>query len=423
VRLSRSTAPTAGPAWPTRAVHLGPGAFFRAHQAWCTSVAGDGWGIAAVGRSAPSVTDLGEQDGLCSLLVRAPGGDRVELVRSVSEVATLAGLPGLLRDPSVAVVTLTITEAGYAPGSPVLTALAAALEERMSVTGGAPLSVVPCDNLAAAGRVVAERLLAAAPGLAEPAATGGLAFVSTVVDRITPAATDADRAAAAALLGLDDEAAVVTEPAFEWVIEDRFPGGRPAWERGGAQLVADPAPWSIRKLRVLNAAHSLLAYAGGASGYAHVHEAAADTALMAGVTALWDEATAWMPGDAAALVDEAYRRGLLARWSNARLPHRLAQIAANGSAKLTQRVVPTLLAAGAAAPASAEVVGAWVAHLRGATPFAVHDARAGELAPVRDAGSILEAARRALAVLAPELADAAGLAAVVAEAADRYRSR
>jgi fructuronate reductase len=422
VRLDRRTWP-AGPPWPVRAVHLGPGAFFRAHQAWCTSLAGDGWGIAAVGRSAASTSALVVQDGLCTALVRGPAGDDVRVLGAVSTAATLQGLSALLREPTVGVVTLTITEAGYAEGSLVPAALAAALEERLAATGGAPIAVVSCDNLAGNGRVLAERVLAVAPVLTGPATSGELTFPSTVVDRITPAVTAADLAAVEAALGLEDRAAVVTEPTLEWVLEDAFPGGRPQWERAGARLVDDVAPWSVRKLRVLNAGHSLLAYAGGARGHRWVHEAIADPELLDAVRGLWSEAVAWMPPAASALVDGPYLGHLLDRWANARLPHALAQIAADGSAKLVERVAPTLRSGGASCPWSAAVVGAWVAHLRGATPFEARDVGTGTATAVAGVATLDGAARAALDALDPALDAIGGLRTAVAAAAARYLSR
>lgn len=417
-RLSRRTWP-APPPDPVRQVHLGPGAFFRAHPAWCTALAGDGWGIAAVGRTPASTAALAEQGGLYGVLVRGEGGDRARVLGAVSATADLTGLGALLADPAVAVVTLSVTEAGYAPGSPVLAALAAALARR----GEAPLALVPCDNVAGSGPLLRDRLLALAPGLAPLVDDGTLTCPSTVVDRITPAATDQDRRTAAGLLGVDDRALVVTEPDLEWVVEGDFPAGRPAWERAGARVVADARPFATRKLRILNAGHSLLAYAGGAAGHRHVHEAAADPRLRGAVEALWAEATRWMAPAEAAVVDRAYLDGVLRRWSNARLPHPLAQIAADGAAKLGQRAAPTLLAAaaaGVAAPATCGLVAAWVSSLRGATPLVAPDAREAELGRVRR-GPPAAAARAALAVLDPRLAGEASVVAAVAAQVPRSR--
>ena len=386
-----------------RQVHFGPGAFFRAHTAWYAAHADPDWGVAAVAPRSPAAIDqLGPQDGLYTLMVRGPDGDRLEVVPSVSgvQVAADGGWRDLLTRPEVAVVTLTVTEAGYQPGAPVLRLLADALLRRVEA-GGPPLSVMSCDNISANGPLLA-RLLgeAAPPAVRDWIDAGGCAFPSSVVDRITPAATPADRADVQAELGLEDRAATVTEPWTEWVVEDRFPAGRPDWPAAGALVVSDVTPYSQRKLRLLNGGHSLLAYVGGARGYLYVHEAAADEALQSEVRALWDEALEWM--------DPASRPGLddwlaqvRVRWANSRLPHRLEQIATDGSTKLAERVVPTIRAAverGASAPVAESLFAAWIAHLRGATPFAVHDARIAELGPVMN-GSPAVAARTALEVL------------------------
>lgn len=395
-----------------RQLHFGPGAFFRAHTAWFTAHADSGWGIAAVApRSPVAVDDLSPQDGLYSLTVRGPTADRVEVVPSVSAVyaATDPEWIDLLTRPEVAVVTLTVTEAGYRPGSGVLTLLAAGLLRRVG-QGGPPLAVISCDNISANGPLLARRLADATDApVRDWIQAGGCAFPSSVVDRITPAATPGDRAGAQARLGLEDRGATVTEPWAEWVVEDRFPAGRPDWPAAGALIVDDSAPYSQRKLRLLNGGHSVLAYTGGARGHLYVHEAAADQAVESEVQALWDEAMRWMDPSALRGVED-WLTQVRSRWANARLPHRLEQIATDGSTKLAERVVPTIRAAresGHSAPAAERLVAAWIAHLRGATPFPAHDARLGELGPVIS-GSPAIATGAALTVLGvgddPELA-------------------
>lgn len=205
-----------------------------------------------------------------------------------------------------------------------------------------------------------------------------------MVDRIVPAVTAGDLDRVAAAIGLRDEGAIVTEPFRQWVIEDRFAGPRPRWEVAGAQLVADVAPYEAAKLRLLNGAHSALAYLGLLAGHAYVHEAIANPAIAATVwQLLCDEAVASVAPAAGQDLD-AYADALLARFRNAALPHRLAQIATDGSQKIPQRWLEPLAinaAAGRRCPATLRALAAWLIHVRGrgaavADPLAVQLAAA-----------------------------------------------
>ncbi len=447
VRLSRTAA-----APPVRMVHLGLGNFFRAHQAWYTAAAPDAadWGIAAfTGRSAALADALNGQDGLYTLVVRAADGDSCEVVGSV-----VAAHPGAdvdawydyLAPPEVRIVTLTVTEAAYLRGpdggldvtrtdlradlaalrrdpraavATVPARLVAGLAARQAANAG-PLTVVSCDNLPDNGAVTA-RVVADLAALLNPALAGwirdSVSFVTTMVDRITPATTGDDTRSVAAQTGRADAAPVVTEPYTEWVLSGDFPGGRPAWEAAGARFVADVTPYERRKLWLLNGGHSLLAYAGGALGHETVEQAVTDPRCRRRLEQWWDEAARHLPLPAEEVA--AYRAALITRWSNPRIQHRLAQIAADGSLKLPVRVVPVLRAERAAGrmPAGAvRAVAAWIAHLRGAGA-PVKDAAADA---VRSAatGSPEEATRRVLALLDPDLAVDDALLAEVASALD-----
>jgi fructuronate reductase len=415
-----------GPAAPVRLVHLGPGAFFRAHPAWYTELAGDGWGIAAVTpRSDDLVGVLGAQDGLYTVLVRAPDVDSALVVGSISAVVSGRDptWTELLARPEVGAVTLTVTEAGYRPDSPTLAALLDGLDRRRQA-GAGPLTLVSCDNLSGNGRVLADLLL----GLAQRRRPDLAAFVEaqcsfpdTVVDRITPAARPEDLAAVERLTGFRDDAAVVTEPFSEWVLEDRFPAGRPAWETAGARFVDDVRPFQDRKLRLLNAGHSLLAYLGGPRGHAFVHQAVADPTVHGELLALWAEARRYL-GPAAGVGAGEYCEVVEGRWSNARLPHSLAQIGADGSLKLRQRLVPTVLAArdaGVVPGAAARVLGAWIAHLRGHGSLPFHDRQADQLAGVHDS-PLDVAVRLALEVIDARFADDRELRTEVTSAARSF---
>ena len=435
-RLSRRSG-DGRPAAPIRLVHLGLGNFFRAHQAAYTAAAPDAadWGIAAfTQRSTALPQALTGQDGLFAVISRSAEGDRATVVDSLSRAhpgAAHRAWLAAVADPAVAVLTLTVTEAGYLttadghledtdavqadlavlradPRAPVATMparLVAGLLARRAAAGG-PLAVLSCDNLPANGAVTAavvgEFAARLDPSLADR--MGELvSFPSSVVDRITPATTDEDIAAAARLTGRYDAAPVVGEPFTEWVITGDFPAGRPDWAAAGVRFVADLAPFQQRKLALLNGGHSLLAYAGSARGHATIAEAVADPVCRGWLEGWWDEAARHLPGRAAEIT--GYRRALLDRFDNPRIEHRLAQIAKDGSGKIGIRVLPTVTAEraeGRAGTAGLRIVAAWIAHLRGAGA-PVTDSAAPEFTELAS-GRPEQAVRAVLGRLAPKLA-------------------
>ncbi|GAB4005810.1 mannitol dehydrogenase family protein [Glycomyces albus] len=396
-RLGRGAGP--GATAPMRIVHLGLGAFHRAHQAWYTARAADAadWGIAAfTGRSSRTATLMAEQDCVYTLVERTPDGDRCEAVGSIVHASPgdeVESFAAAVANPAVAVLTLTVTEAGYrldaggepdmrdpevrgdaavlrslargeaAPTARPRTALGRVLWalDRRHRAGAPPLAVVPCDNLPDNGATVqrALELLAdeVAPGRAE-AVRRTAAFVSTSVDRITPRTGPADIAAVTAATGRHDAVPVVTEPFSDWVLCGEFPSGRPAWETAGARFTDDLAPWEARKLWLLNGAHTLLAATGPRRGHRTVAEAIADPVCRARTEALWDEAERHLPD----LGLRRYRSDLIERFANPRIEHRLDQIAEDALTKLRLRIAPVALAeraAGRSAAASAEAIAAW----------------------------------------------------------------
>lgn len=381
-------------------VHLGCGAFARAHAFWFTQraieVAPGPWGVVAVNLRGRNVPDaLNAQERLYSILTRGPQRLDVEIVGVVVEALYAPADPAVvvarLADPATRIVTLTVTEKGYChvpatgdldeahpdiradlanPGAPCsavgfLVAGLAAIRARRQT----PPTIVSCDNLPSNGRVLAQ-LVAQFASLRDPGLAAWIAetvrFPCTMVDRIVPATTDEDRLAASTLLGRTDDAAVVAEPFGQWVIEDRFSTARPAWERVGAQIVPDVAPFERAKLRLLNGAHSALAYRGLAKGLATVAEAMADAELADATRKLMDEAAATLdpvPG----LDLAAYSAQLCARFANAGIRHRLSQIAMDGSQKLPQRLLGTISdahAAGWTASEAIKAVAAWIEHVR-----------------------------------------------------------
>jgi len=448
VRLSRA-AGDARSAAPVRIVHLGLGNFFRAHQAWYTDNASDAaeWGIAAfTGRSTELADALTAQDGLYTLITRAAAGDSCQVVGSVSKAHPGTDIPawlGYLADPEVRIVTLTVTEAGYVRGSdggldtgrpdiqsdlaalrrdiagPVRTTparLVAGLASRRSADAG-PLTVVSCDNLpengAVAARVVNDFAALLDPDLGAWIAAN-VSFVTTMVDRITPATTQDDIAAVATLTGRADAGPVVTEPFSEWVLSGEFPGGRPAWEDAGARFVDDITPFEERKLWLLNGAHSLLAYAGSARGHQSIAEAVTDPQCREWMIQWWAEASAHLSLPAQDIED--YRDALQERFANPRIRHLLAQIAADGSQKLPVRILPTVRrerAEGRLPGGALRVIAAWVNHLRGAGA-PVKDAAAEQVVALA-AGPLDDAVRAILGYLDAYLAADTDLVATVVD--------
>lgn len=392
-RLDRTlrTAPKA----PVRIVHLGLGAFHRSHQAWYTQQAGDAaeWGIAAfTGRRPDAAVALAEQDGLYTLVERSDTGDSFTVVGSIVEAvdgADVERLAELVAAPGTSVVTLTITEAAYGlgadgrfntaaphvatdlallgsssgiPATP-LGRLVLALAARRDA-GAGPVAVVCCDNLSNNGAVARQAVTGFARALDSGLAAwidGNVSFVSTSVDRITPRITDEDIAEVQDACGYRDNSPVVAEPFSSWVLSGDFPAGRPRWDDAGALFVPDIEPYENRKLWLLNGAHSLLAYAGQLRGHSTVAEALSDPLCRQAVESFWDEAEANLP--AGELQIPVYRAALLARFSNARIAHHLAQIAMDGSTKLRMRAVPVLKAerkAGRSGVGASSMIAAWI---------------------------------------------------------------
>ncbi|RWN59031.1 mannitol dehydrogenase family protein [Mesorhizobium sp.] len=377
-------------------VHLGVGAFHRAHQAAyvddCLEAGETDWGIVGVSlRSADTRDALAPQDGLYTLAVRSSDSESLRVVGSILSMLVAPEDPGAvlaaLTDPRTAIVTLTITEKAYlrAAGGGLDTAhpdivhdlanpqmprtahgfLAESLARRR-VAGIQPFTVLCCDNLPANGatlrRLLVEFGALRGTDLARHIADE-VAFPSSMVDRIVPATTDADRARISGQLGVVDAWPVMTEPFCQWVVEDDFPAGRPAWERFGVTMVGDVGPFEDMKLRLLNGSHSAIAYLGLLSGYETVDRAFADPAIRQFVDGLWAEAITTLPKDAG-LDTTDYTAQLAKRYSNTALAHRTAQIANDGSQKLPQRIIASAMErmSNGAPPAYLMlVVAAWIA--------------------------------------------------------------
>ena len=364
-------------------VHIGVGAFHRAHQAVYADdamAAGDrDWMIQGVSlRSDRAGAALNPQGGLYSVAERDEAGERLRVMGALKGVLSAGADDGAIlaaiAAPQTHVVTLTITEKGYVPeasGAPATAAgwLAWGLMRRRAAGLGG-LTLVSCDNLSANGQRLGELVLAALAARDTDTAAWFLescACPSSMVDRIVPAATPAVREAAERRLGVSDAAALAAEPFRQWVIEDRFAGRRPLWEAGGAQFVTSVAPFEMAKLRLLNGAHSAMAAIGLPLGLHHEHEAAADPDVAALVRALMAESAATLTS-APGLDPADYQSALWRRWRNAALPHRLAQIAIDSSQKIPQRWLGPLAerrARGLDSPALLTARAAWALHMRG----------------------------------------------------------
>jgi fructuronate reductase len=378
----------------TGIVHLGLGAFHRAHMAAmtedCLDAGARDWGITAASLRRPDTRDaLAPQDGLYTLALRESGAETLRVIGAVRRICVAPEDPRALlaamADPAVRIVSLTVTEKGYAadiasgalriedpdirhdlahPGRPrsALGFLAEALALRRAA-GTAPFTILSCDNLPGNGRLL-HRVLTQFAEARDPAlgafVARDVACPATMVDRIVPATTDADRAMVADRLGLRDAWPVIAEPFRQWVIEDRFPTGRPDWALAGAEFTADVAPFEAMKLRLLNGAHSAIAAIGRLTGAATVAEAIADPVIRAFVRALWQEVAPTIAPD----IDvPAYTGRLLARFDNRALNHACAQIATDASLKVPQRLVAPLrdlTARGRAAPHLCFALAAWI---------------------------------------------------------------
>ena len=405
-------------------VHLGIGAFHRAHMAVYVDdiLASDpSWGIVGASLRRPDTRDaLAPQDGLYTVAVRDAAGTTCRVIGAVLEILDAGTqrhrLLALMADPAIRIVSLTVTEKGYChdpatgeidpnhpdivhdlahPHEPVSApGLIVEALARRRASGIPPFTVMSCDNLPANGRTTARIVTRLAtlrdPGLGRHVAET-VAFPSTMVDRIVPATTDADRQLVRDLTGLDDAWPIMTEPFSQWVIEDRFPAGRPAFEAVGAQLVADVEPFELMKLRMLNGSHSTIAYLGYLGGYQYVAQAIADPAIGRLIHGLMtEEVMPTLPMKRAEL--EAYRDRLLERFANPALQHRTWQIAMDGSQKLPQRLLGSIsdrLAQGEGFERLALGVAAWMRYVTGSDengqPIEVKDPLAARLRAIADA--------------------------------------
>jgi fructuronate reductase len=380
-------------------VHLGLGAFHRAHQAVYTedamAAAGGDWGIVGVAPRSPGIAAaIAEQDNLYSVTTLGPAGRDTRVIGAYAGVRHAPTDPdavvALLADPSIRIVTLTVTEKGYrldpatgrllmddelvgdletdrAPRT-VPGLLIRGLAARRRADAG-PIALVSCDNLPNNGHRLRGLVdhLAAATALSDWV-RASVTFPGTMVDRIVPAGTDETRAIADAALGLRDQVPVHGEPYMQWIIEDDFPGGRPAWEQAGAVLTGDAQPWERLKLRTLNGVHSAIAYLGAVAGHETIEQALRMPGLRPAMRRFIaeDVAPSFTPPDGISTVE--YGEEVLERFANPAIGHRTVQVAMDGSQKLPQRVLHTIQdcrAAGGRARWATLAVAAWMRFVQG----------------------------------------------------------
>ena len=382
--IANSDLPVARPAWDSahlqsRIVHLGCGAFHRAHQALYThhllETTDSDWGICEVnlmpGNDCVLIENLRKQQLLYTVAEKGADNTVLKVIGSMKEALhpDLDGCDGILQAmarPQTAIVSLTVTEKGYctdaasgqldlnnplikhdlanptAPKSAIGYIVQALYLRREQ--GLAAFTVMSCDNMPENGHVMRNVVCAYARALDEDLAAWieqNVTFPSTMVDRIVPAVTAETLDKITQLTGVRDPAGVACEPFRQWVIEDNFVAGRPQWEKAGAELVADVVPFEEMKLRMLNGSHSFLAYLGYLAGYQHINDCMQDDNYRrAALSLMLDEQAPTLKVQGVDL--SRYASLLIDRYCNPALKHRTWQIAMDGSQKLPQRMLDSI---------------------------------------------------------------------------------
>jgi mannitol 2-dehydrogenase len=387
-------------------VHIGVGGFHRAHQAWYTDALmnlGEGrdWAICGAGLRAEdrAVHDaLAEQDYLYTLYELGDSdGLEVRVIAAISGMLLAEDSPRALidklADPAIRIVSLTITEGGYCiddsngefmshlpliqhdlahPEQPrtVFGFLCAALARRRAA-GTAAFTVMSCDNLPHNGAVARKALLAFAVQ-SDPALAAWIeahvSFPNAMVDRITPMTSNAHRLQLHEQHGIDDAWPVVCEPFVQWVLEDKFGAGRPAWEKVGVQFTDDVTPYEEMKIKLLNGSHLALTYLGFLKGYRFVHETMNDPLFVQYIRAYMDQDVTPQLAPVPGIDLTDYKDTLIARFSNQAIADQLERVCSDGSSKFPKFTVPTingLIDSQGAMDRAALVVAAWALYLKG----------------------------------------------------------
>ena len=401
--------------------HIGVGGFHRAHQAFYTDALMNrgrdlDWSICGIGlrdEDRKVRDDLASQDYLYTLFELGDGDDtQSRIIGSISDMLlaedSIQAVIEKLASPGIRIVSLTITEGGYCiddssgefmsalpqiqhdlahPDSPrsVFGVLCAALARRRA-NGTRAFTLMSCDNLPHNGAVARKALLAFAAlsdiGLHDWIGAH-VSFPNAMVDRITPMTSNAHRLQLHDELGIDDAWPVVCEPFIQWVLEDKFADGRPAWETVGVQLTDDVTPYEEMKIKLLNGSHLALTYLGFLKGYRFVHETMNDPLFVAYMRAYMDKDVTAQLAPVPGIDLEAYKNTLVQRFSNQAIADQLERVCSDGSSKLPKFTVPTinrLIADGAELKRAALVVAAWALYLKGVDEngqiYAIPDPRA-----------------------------------------------
>jgi mannitol 2-dehydrogenase len=370
-----------------RIVHVGVGGFHRAHLALYAhelATAGGQWGIVGLGlleQDAAMASALAAQDHLYTLIEKGNGAPAAAVIGSIVDYVHAPHDDGavaeLLASPSTAILSMTITEAGYAEDPPgrdgsgagaTFDRLAGALAVRRA-RGAGPLTILSCDNLPGNGDAARRATLAAArrtdallPAWIEENCT----FPNSMVDRITPVTAPGDRDWLRESAGIDDRWPVVAEPFRQWVMEDEFAGGRPPWEEVGALFTDRIHDWELYKLRLLNAGHSCMAYLSALAGVTFVDEAMAVPPIRTFLEELLRrEAMPTLvpiPGHPR----EEYIATVLERFANTGVRDQIARLCVDGSAKFPTFVLPTIarqLEDGGPIARATTAIAAWARYL------------------------------------------------------------
>lgn len=393
-------------------MHIGLGAFFRSHQAWYTQHASDSkdWGIVAfTGRSPQLANELMAQDCRYTLITRGPEVDSFETIDSIVRAEPgddLAKLSLTISNPATAIITLTITEAGYeidpslALVDSSLGRLVLALKARFD-DNGRPLALISCDNMPHNAAVLKEALISLGSVLGPDFVSylNSLSFVATSVDRITPTPT-VDEVALVADQNFKDSIPVATEPFTDWILQGQFPLGRPDWESAGAKFVSEIENYENRKLWLLNGAHSLISTYGQLLGHNTVDEAISDVRVLDKVQTWWFEAAGYLTDES--LDIENYQQRLLERFRNTRMTDLLERIAKDSLTKLRVRIAPVAtkdLELGMVGEGATFALASYIAFVLAG--FEVADSKWGEL---QDALEQLDPVMSIVQLISPTLA-------------------
>jgi len=409
-------------------MHISLGAFHRAHQCVYTddvlAQEGGNWGICGIG-AMPSdktlIENLRAQNFLYTVMTRGAkstariiGAMRDAMLMPENPAAVIARLA----DPAIKILSFTITEKGYChdpqtgllnPKHPMIAHDLAHPDAPQSAIGVAvvglkaryerklpPFTLMSCDNLPGNGNKARSIILAYAKLLDPKLASwieANVAFPNTMVDRITPVTSPEDKSSLSQQFGYSDEGLVTCEPFRQWILEDNFPQGRPAWEKAGAQFVKDVHPYELAKIRLLNVSHTIFAYPSYLMNYVWVSEGASDALLARYVRRVMDsEITSTLPA-VPGMELESYKTTIIERFANPAIKDTWERICSDGSQKIANQLLPIVrerFAKNQSADGLILLIAAWFRYLNckhdNGTTFKLNDPMADRLHQLAVAG-------------------------------------